>query len=110
MIQETITKLETRLQNAAAMDDDSRRELLALLARLKSEVTELSKTNADQAQSITGFTVALAHEATRAEKQPELLDHSLQGLAASVEGFEETHPNLVQVVNRICTTLSSIGI
>jgi hypothetical protein len=110
MIQETISKIEARLRDAGALDDRQRRDLLALLATLKTEVTDLSRTDAEQAQSIAGFAVTSAHEATRERKRPELLGHSLRALAASVEGFEESHPRLVQIVNRICTTLANIGI
>jgi hypothetical protein len=38
------------------------------------------------------------------------MELSLKGLSSSVEGFEKSHPQLVQVVNRICTTLSNLGI
>ena len=76
----------------------------------KSEVAELSKTHDEEAQSIAGFTQVSAHEATRDEPNPALLKHSLDGLAASVEGFEQSNPRLVDIVNRICTTLSNLGI
>jgi len=110
MIRDTIAKIETRLQNAGSLNEASRRELLDLLNTLRTEVKELSKTDADQAQSIEAFAISSTHEATRTNRQPELLQHSLEGLSASVEGFEKTHPTLVQIVNRICTTLSNIGI
>jgi hypothetical protein len=34
----------------------------------------------------------------------------LDGLRASVTEFEESHPNLVRIVNSICNTLSNLGI
>ena len=110
MIHETIARIEEKLKSAGSLNAESRREMESLLATLKAEITELSKTDADQAQSIASFAQASAHEATRGEKNPELLELSLKGLAASVEGFEESHPKLVQIVNRICTALSSLGI
>ena len=110
MIRETISKLEARLQNAGSLSESSRQELLGLLHTLQAEVAELSKTDADQAQSIEAFALTSAHEATRTQPQPALLQHSLGGLSASVEGFETSHPTLVQIVNRICTMLSNIGI
>jgi len=110
MIQDTISKLEERLRNAGSVKDHNRTELLALLATLKSEVSGLSETDADKAQSIAGFTAVSTHEAIREQKNPELADLSLKGLASSVQGFEESHPKLVQVVNSICTTLSNLGI
>jgi hypothetical protein len=110
MIQETIAQIETRLREAGSPDDPKQQELLGLLGTLKAEVVKLSQDDAEQAQSITRFALASAHEATRQQKKPVLLEHSLRGLTASVEGFEETHPALVQIVSRISTTLSNLGI
>src|SRR2546425_7777303 len=107
MIDDTISKIEARLKDSGAINEEAKRELAALLATLKTEITELSKTHAEQAQSIAGFTQTSAHEAIREEKNPELLKLSLAGLETSVAGFEESHPALVQIVNRICTTLSN---
>lgn len=109
MIQDTISKIETRI-GQSGVKDESKTELLTLLGTLKSEVAELSKTHDEVAQSIAGFTQVSAHEATRGEPNPALVKHSLDGLAASVEGFEKSNPRLVDIVNRICTTLSNLGI
>lgn len=110
MIDETISKIEARLKESGSVTEDAKRDLSVLLATLKTEVTALSQTHAEQAQSIAGFTQTSAHEATREQKNPELLKLSLEGLETSVDGFEKSHPRLVQIVNRICTTLSNIGI
>ncbi len=110
MIEDTIGKIEARIQGAEAVKEERRQELLQLLGTLKSEVAELSKTHEEQAQSIAGFTELSTHEATRAEQNPELLDLSLKGLGSSVQGFEESHPRLVQIVNAISSTLSNLGI
>ena len=110
MIPDTIEKIEARLRENVLLKEESRRELLALLAKLRSEVGELARTNADQASSITGFAALSTHEATREEKNPALLKHSLDGLSSSVSGFEKTHPQLVQIVNSICNALSNLGI
>jgi hypothetical protein len=110
MIEDTINKIEAQLKSAEAIPADRRRELLELLANLKAEVADLSQTHGEQAQSIAGFTGVSAHEATRETRNPELLDLSLQGLRSSVEGFEKTHPKLVQIVNSISNTLSNLGI
>jgi prefoldin subunit 5 len=109
MIQDTLAKIEARLQSAE-VSDDKRRELEQLLAKLKSEVASLSQTHADQAESIAGFTERSAHEATREQQNPQLLKLSLQGLTSSVEEFETTHPKLVQVVNSLSQTLANLGI
>lgn len=110
MIEDTIGKIEARIQNADAIKDDRRRELLQLLGTLKSEVAELSKTQGEQAQSIAGFAELSAHEATRSEQNPQLLRLSLEGLKSSVEELENSHPRLAQIVNSISNTLSNLGI
>ena len=110
MLNDTLAQLESRLKTSGALPGDQRAELLDLIQRLKTEIGELSKTHQEQARSIAGYTEVSAHEATRTEKNPELLDHSLQGLSASVAEFESSHPQLVEVVNRISTTLSNMGI
>jgi Mg2+ and Co2+ transporter CorA len=110
MIEDTIGKIEARIDSAETIKEERRRELLQLLGTLKSEVAELSKTHEEQAQSIAGFTEVSAHEAIRAEQNPELLKLSLDGLGSSVRGFEQSHPRLVQIVNAISSTLSNLGI
>lgn len=110
MIEDTIGKIESRIQGADSIKEDRRQELLHLLATLKSEVADLSKTHGEQAQSIAGFAEVSAHEATRSEQNPQLLKLSLQGLTSSVEELEESHPRLVQLVNTISNTLSNLGI
>jgi hypothetical protein len=110
MIEDTIAKIEARLQNADALPNEKRVELQQLLATLKSEVAKLSRTHAEQAESIAGFADISTHEATREQQNPELLKLSLNGLTSSVEEFEKSHPKLVQIVNSISTALSNLGI
>ena len=110
MIQKTISKIEARVKKADSLKDENKKELLNLISTLKTEVSELSKTHAEHAQSITGFTEVSVHEATREQKNAQLLKLSLEGLSSSVEGFENSHPKLVQIVNSICLTLSNVGI
>jgi hypothetical protein len=110
MIDNTIKKIEAQLEASESISEERRRELLQLLAQLKAEVAGLSQTHSAEAESIAGFTQVSTHEATREMRNPQLLDLSLQGLRSSVEGFEKTHPQLVQVVNSISHTLSNLGI
>jgi hypothetical protein len=110
MIENTVSKIEAKIQGADAITDDRKRELLQLLGTLKSEVAALSQTHGEEAQSIAGFTEVSAHEATRSEQNRELLDLSLKGLSSSAEGFEKSHPRLVQIVNEISRMLSNLGI
>ncbi len=110
MIEETIKKIEARIHGTEFIKDERRKELSQLLTTLKAEVADLSRTHTDQAQSIVGFAELSAHEATRAEKNPELLRLSLEGLSSSVGEFEKSHPALVRVVNAVSQTLSNLGI
>ena len=110
MIEDTLSNIEAKIQASDSIKDDRKRELLQLLGTLKSEIGSLSKTNQEGAQSIAGFTELSAHEATRAQQNPELLELSLKGLSSSVGGFEKSHPQLVQLVNSISNMLSNLGI
>jgi len=110
MIEDTIGKIESKIQGAETVKEDRRQELLDLLGTLKSEVAELSRTHGEQAQSIAAFTEVSAHEATRTEQNPQLLKLSLEGLRSSVREFEGSHPRLAQIVSSITNTLSNLGI
>jgi hypothetical protein len=110
MIQDTIRNIEARLKDSTRLSQESKAELLALLATLKNEVTALARTESSRAESITGFVNVSAHEATREDRNPRLLKLSLEGLESSVEGFESSHPTLVKSVNSICMMLSDLGI
>ena len=110
MIEDTLAKIEERLKSTEALPADKRRELEQLVATLRAEIAKLSKTHAEQAQSIAGFTEISAHEATREPQNPQLLKLSLRGLTSSVEEFEKSHPKLVEIVNSISNTLANLGI
>lgn len=110
MIEDRIQKIEARLQESANIPEAARAELLKLLAALKEEVGTLAQSHEEDARSIASFVDASAHEATRAEKKPKLVEASLNGLTASVEAFEASHPKLAETVNQIAVVLSNMGI
>ncbi|HEV2455348.1 MAG TPA: DUF4404 family protein [Verrucomicrobiae bacterium] len=91
MIQQTISDLEAKIR-AEPMSEARKGELLKLIATLKSEVIQLE----------------MASSATQ-EKQ-KVLKSSVEELRSSVEGFEQSHPRLVQAINSISNTLSNWGI
>ena len=108
MIEDRIQKIEARLQESGSIPEETRAELLKLLAALRQEVGTLDQD--EDARSIERFVDASAHEVTRAEKRPKLVDAALNGLTASVEEFEASHPKLAEVVNQIAVRLSNMGI
>ena len=110
MLKTTITNIENKIKRNTSIKDKERTELLKLLSSLKVEVSELSKTDNEHAESITGFAQTSAHEATRKDKNEDLLDLSLKGLTSSVNELESSHPKLVEIVNRISYMLSNMGI
>ncbi len=110
MIKKTISEIEAKISGADSVSAERKQELLKLLGRLKTEIAELSKTNAEQADSIAGFAQLSTHEATRTEQNPQLRELSLQGLRSSVEDLEQSHPRLAHIVNSISKTLSDLGI
>ena len=85
MIEKTISELEANIRSTE-INEPRQRELLQLLARLKTEISE------------------------REQKNLQPLKLSVEELRTSVEGFEQSHPQLVQAVNGISNTLASLGI
>ena len=110
MIEDRIQKIEARLQESANIPESARAELMKLLTALREEVSALGESHEEDARNIASFVDASAHEATRAEKKPEEVEASLNGLKASVESFEASHPKLAETVNQIAVVLSNMGI
>jgi hypothetical protein len=110
MIENRIERIQSTIESSGNIPADAKAELLALVAGLKSEIDSLSETHHEEASSITRFADASAHEAARAQKNPELAETALQGLRTSISGFEESHPTLVAAVNRFATALSNMGL
>ena len=102
--------IESTIEAARNIPSPRKEELLAMVAGLKSELTNLSKTHHEEAASITRFADASAHEASRSRKNPKLADTALSGLRVSIHGLEDSHPVLVGVVNRFATALSNMGL
>lgn len=110
MIHDTFRQIEARLGQAEALKPEQRQELLGLVDDLRREVAALQVQHPDEAASIAGFAAVSTHEATRAHPHPPALQFALRGLASTVEEFEQAHPRLIDVVNRVSTTLANLGI
>ena len=108
MIDETLSKIEERIRGAGSISDQRKTELLELFGQLRHEVGQLSRTHDQAARTIAGHSERSAAEATSADRTQ--LQESLDHLSQSVSEFEESHPRLVALVNRICVTLSGLGI
>jgi hypothetical protein len=110
MIQDRIDKIEEKIKQSKEVKENEKDELLNLLTNLRAEIDDFSKTHNEQADSIVRFTELSAHEATRKEKSPELLNLSIEGLTSSIEGFEVSHPRLVGIINRFSTMFYNMGV
>ena len=110
MIKDTMEKIEQKIKNSEHITSENKKEYLKMLATLRNEVSELSKTKKEHAETITGFACISTHEAMRTDSRKDLLNISLDGLKTSVEGFEASNPGLVSIVNSFCSLLSNIGI
>jgi hypothetical protein len=110
MIEERIATIQSTIETARNIPSGRKAELLELVAGLKSELKGLAETHQDQADSITRFADASAHEASRSRKNDQLADTALHGLRLSIQGLEESHPAIVRIVNRFATVLSNMGL
>ena len=109
MIEETLQRIHKQIDEAA-LPSNKKSELETLLDELQKEVAALARTDRAHAESIAQFAGLSAHEAMRTAGPAELQRLSLEGLAATVDGFEATHPRLASIVNSLCVTLSNLGI
>ncbi|MGD0231482.1 MAG: DUF4404 family protein [Syntrophorhabdales bacterium] len=110
MIPETLETIEEKIKNADSIKEEDKQELLKLLSTMKAEVVRLSRTDPEQAESIAGFAQVSMHEATRGQRNEQLMHLSIKGLTSSIEGFESTHADLVKIVNSIAYILSNMGL
>ena len=110
MLEERMRKIESRIAESPGLPEAERAQLLQLVATLREEVDALARGRAEEADSITHFLEASTHEVSRAEKQPKLLEAARQGLTASVENLESSHPRLFETVNRAAVILANMGL
>jgi len=110
MIDQTIRDIESRIQAAKQLSFLQKKELQVLVSNLKVEVTSLSQTHREEAESIVGFAGLTAGEGLKEAKNPKLLAIALDGVRASVESFEKSHPSLTLTVNSISTYFANLGI
>jgi Mg2+ and Co2+ transporter CorA len=110
MVDKTISRIEDRIRGNESLSGEKKQEMLSLIGDLRSEIAGLEKTHHNDARSIAGYTETSVHEATRDDRNPELLKHTLDGLSLSVRRFEVSHSRLTGLINNIGQTLWKLGI
>ncbi len=110
MTDERIEKIKSAVEAADHISPEKKAELLAVLAKLKPAITKVAKTHEEEAERISRYVEASAHEAARMKTHPEGLEKVLHGLKQSVEKFEASHPDLTAFVTEYSAVLSGLGI
>ena len=110
MIEETINKIVGKILDAENVPAAQKQELFTLLEQLRSHTNTLAQTNGEKAQAIADSVHATTQAATDDQADTSSVKDSAAGLRSTVEGFEQSHPQLVQVVHSLSNTLSSMGI
>jgi ABC-type transporter Mla subunit MlaD len=110
MTDERIQKIKAAVEAADHIPPEKKAELLAVLAKLKPAIAKVAQTHEEEAENISRFVEASAHEAASKEKRPEGLERVLHKLKQSVEKFEASHPDLTAFVTEYSAVLSGMGI
>jgi prefoldin subunit 5 len=110
MTDERLEKIKSAVKSADHISPEKKAELLAVLAKLKPAIAEVAQTNEEEAEKISRFVEASAHEAAGKAKRPEGLERVLHELKQSVEKFEASHPQLTSFVTEYSAVLSGMGI
>lgn len=109
MIADTIARIEKRLAESS-LDPAEKQRLVDLVAQLRQELDALPADSAEKASSVASFAEVAAQEATRGEKNPDLVAHATQGLEKAAHGLGRGYPGLTRIVNQLCELLSDTGI
>jgi len=110
MADDTLSRIEEILKGAPALTPEKKAELFGLLGKLREEIANLDPEHARAAENVVAQAKVLTLQALSPDHDRESLRHALSALAGSVQRFEQSHPQLVQFTNRICTALSNMGI
>ena len=109
MTDERIQKIKSAVESADHISPEKKAELLDALAKLKPAIAEVAETHEAEAERITQFVEASAHEVTSKKERPESVDRVLHKLKQSVEKFEASHPQMTAFVTEYSAALSNLG-
>jgi prefoldin subunit 5 len=110
MTEERIEKIKSAVESADHIPPEKKTELLAVLAKLKPAIAEVAQTHEGEAERISRFVEASAHEVVSKKERPESVERVLNKLRQTVEKFEASHPELTAFVTEYSAVLSGLGI
>ena len=109
MTDERIQKIKSAVEAADHISPEKKTELLAVLGKLKPAIAEVAQTHEEEAERISRFVEASAHEVARKNEPTEGVEEGLHGLKQTVEKFEASHPKLTAFVTEYSAVLSGLG-
>ena len=109
MTDERIQKIKSAVEAADHIAPEKKAELLAVLTKLKPAIAEVARTNEEEAESISRFVEASAHEIAGKKERPESVEKVLHRLKQSVDKFEASHPQMTAFVTEYSAVLSGLG-
>ena len=107
MTDDRMQKIKSAVESADHISPEKKGELLDVLAKLKPAIAEVAETHQADAEKISQFVEASAHEAAAKKERPD--SDVLQKLKQSVEKFEASHPQLTTFVTEYSAALSNLG-
>lgn len=110
MTDERIQKIKSAVESADHISSEQKAELLDVLSKLKPAIAEVAQTHEGEAEKISQFVEASAHEVASKKERPENLERVLSKLKQSVQKFEASHPELSAFVSEYSAVLSGMGI
>ena len=110
MTEERIQRIKSAVEAADHISPEKKTELLEVLAKLKPAIAKVAQTHEEDAQNISRFVEASAHEVATRKERPESVERVLQKLRQTVEKFEASHPELTAFVTEYSAVLSGLGI
>ncbi len=110
MTDERIEKIKSAVESADHISPAKKAELLDVIAKLKPAIADVAQTHEEEAERISRFVEASAHEVASKKERPESLERVLHKLKQAVEKFEASHPELTAFVTEYSAVLSGLGI
>lgn len=110
MTDERIDRIKSAVESADHISPQKKAELLDVLSKLKPAIAEVAQTHEAEAESISEFVEASAHDVALKKERPESVERVLQKLKQTVEKFEASHPQLTTFVTEYSAVLSGLGI
>ncbi len=114
MIEETLRKLEERIQSSKRTGDGTRTELLALVKELRTEFASVAETHGEEAAAIAQRAQEATRDGTVRVDGSGSGEPTADGRAADVEDalleFESAHPRMVGIFRSLMRTLADAGI